>query len=155
MSKRNNEYLSEMARQEKQFDAMYRNISEGFAFPDCAMWILYFLSSSDEDISQQELIEMMMFPKQTINSSVKSLSEKGLLTLEMIPGTRNKKRILLTGDGRKKADETVSRLRRAELKAVKKMGSENMEKYIELYHELYESMHEEFLKEGLIDEAAK
>ena len=70
------------------------------------MWILYFLASSDEDISQQELIEMMMFPKQTINSSVKTLSEKGLLTLEMIPGTRNKKRILLTEGGRKKAGET-------------------------------------------------
>ena len=102
MAKKNEEYLSEIARQEKQFDAMYRNVSEGFAFPDCAMWILYFLASSDEDISQQELIEMMMFPKQTINSSVKTLSEKGLLTLEMIPGTRNKKRILLTEGGRKK-----------------------------------------------------
>lgn len=151
MPKRNEESLSILAKQEKKFDAMYRNVSAGFGFPDCAMWILYFVASSNDDISQQELIEMMMFPKQTINSSVKSLSEKGLLLLEMIPGTTNKKRIVLTKDGRKKADETVSRLRRAELKAVKKMGTEKMEEYIALYNEFYVAMEQELLKEGLLD----
>jgi len=63
------EYLMNIAKQEKQFDALYRNAGTLFGLPDCAMWILYFLSTSEDELSQQDLIEKMMFPKQTINSA--------------------------------------------------------------------------------------
>ena len=145
------ELLTVISRQEKQFDAMYRKISGRFDLPDCAMWILYFLSASEEELSQQDLIGLMMFPKQTINSAVKNLTEKGFVELFMIPGTRNKKKITLTVEGKREAESTVLRMRKAELAAVTKMGKEKMEQYTMLYKELYSCFYSAFQGEGLID----
>ena len=41
------EYLTEIAVQVKQFDALYRGAGCRFDLPDCPMWILYNLSSSE------------------------------------------------------------------------------------------------------------
>ena len=101
------EYLMSIGNQEKQFDALYRNVGTFFGLPDCAMWILYFLSSSEQELSQQDLIEKMMFPKQTINSAVTGLAKKGLVELCMIPGTRNRKKVMLTETGKALAENTV------------------------------------------------
>ena len=65
-----NEYLRQMAIHEKRFDAMYQEAGAGFSLPDCSMRVLYFLIFSVEPITQQDLIEEMMFPEQTISSSV-------------------------------------------------------------------------------------
>ena len=145
------EFLTVISRQEKQFDAMYRKISGRFDLPDCTMWVLYFLSSSEESLSQQDLIELMMFPKQTINSAIKGLSEKGLVELSMIPGTRNRKKISLTDEGKRLVENTVLRMRKAELAAVESMGEEKMQQYTALYEEFYSHMSSALQKEGLID----
>ena len=145
------EYLMSIGRQEKQFDALYRNAGAIFGLPDCAMWILYFLSSSGQELSQQDLIEKMMFPKQTINSAVTGLAKKGLVELSVIPGTRNRKKITLTEGGRKLAENTVDRMFLAECRAVEQMGFERMTAYMELYHDFYTCLHQEFQKDGLID----
>ena len=145
------EYLMSIDRQEKQFDALYRNAGALFGLPDCAMWILYFLSSSEQELSQQDLIEKMMFPKQTINSAVTRLSKKGIVELTMIPGTRNRKKITLTEAGKKLAENTVDRMFQAECRAVEQMGADCMTTYMELYHYFYACLQQEFQKDGLID----
>ncbi len=38
------EYLMHIARQEKQFDALYRSIGALWGLPDCTMWILYYMA---------------------------------------------------------------------------------------------------------------
>ena len=145
------EYLMNIGRQEKQFDALYRNAGALFGLPDCAMWVLYFLSSSEQELSQQDLIEKMMFPKQTINSAVTGLSKKGIVELTMIPGTRNRKKITLTEEGKKLAESTVDRLFQAECRAVEQMGTERMTAYMELYQDFFTCLRQEFQKDGLID----
>ena len=145
------EYLMNIAKQEKQFDALYRNAGALFGLPDCAMWILYFLSTSEDELSQQDLIEKMMFPKQTINSAVTGLAKKGLVELTMIPGTRNRKRITLTDDGKELADATVVKMWQAECRAGESMGKDKMAQYIELYHDFFDCLQSEFVKEGLTD----
>ena len=145
-------YLWKISRQEKQFDALYRSAGANFDLSDCAMWVLYFLSSVDTELSQQDLIEMMMFPAQTINSAVSSLAKKDLLELKMIPGTRNRKRISLTQSGRDLAEQTIDRMRKAECRAVEAMGCEKIEKFIDLYQQFFGCLKTEFEKEGLIYE---
>ena len=144
------ECLSNIAGQEKQYDALYRNVGAVFGFSDCAMWVLYYLILTEEEISQQDLIEKMMFPKQTINSAVSVLAVKGLVELSMIPGTRNKKKITLTAAGEELAKNTVGKMYRAECRAVEQMGAERMEQFMELYRVFYEHLHTEFAKEGII-----
>ena len=145
------DYLMNIARQEKRFDALYRNAGTLFGLPDCAMWVLYFLSTSEDELTQQDLIGKMMFPKQTINSAVAGLVKKGLVELTVIPGTRNRKKLTLTEAGNAMADSTVGRMYRAECRAVERMGAERMTRYIELYRDFFACLQKEFQKDGLID----
>lgn len=115
------------------------------------MWIQYFLISCDEPITQQDLIEKMKFPKQTINSAVMKMANDGLLELRIIPGTRNRKTILLTEAGMALAKETVNRMLSAELRAIETMGTEQMDRFIELYSDFFEHLREAFQEEGLTD----
>ena len=146
------DYLTQIAVQEKQFDSLYRRAGTRFGLPDCTMWVLYFLTTFEEVITQQELIEKMMFPKQTINSAVMNLVKKGLVTLRIVPGTRNRKTIMLSDAGTALAKTTVSRMRHAELRAVEAMGAKRMEQFIGLYSDFLKEMQKEFAKEGLCDE---
>lgn len=148
----NQEYLSRIASQEKRFDALYRAVGVRFGLPDCTMWALYYLVSSDEPLTQQDLIEKMMFPKQTINSAIMNLVKSGYVKLQIIPGTRNRKTILLTETGRKLAEDTVKRMYDAELRAVGNMGEQKMKRFNELHTEFFASLQSEFEKVGLIDE---
>ena len=146
------EFLANISAQEKRYDALYRGVASRFGMPDCAMWVLYFLIASDETLTQQDLIERMMFPKQTINSAVMGLAKKGLLELRMIPGTRNRKRILLTESGVALAHDTVERMRQAEEQAAAGMGAKKTGQFAELYREFFSALQREFRKEGLADE---
>ncbi len=144
--------LAEIAKQEKQFHALYRNVGATFGLPDCAMWVLYYLAISKEVITQQKLTELMMFPKQTINSAVTNLANKEYVELQVIAGTRNKKKIVLTPSGTKLSQRTVSRMYDAECRAASTLGAEKMSEFLKLYSMFYESLNNEFRKEGLVDE---
>ena len=148
----NKEYLLQIAAQEKQYAGLYRTIGSKLDLPDCTMWALYYLVSSDEPLTQQDLIEKMMFPKQTINSAIMNLVKNGYVELQVVPGTRNRKTILMTEAGRKLAEDTVKRMYEAELRAVGNMGEEKMERFSKLYSEFFDALHSEFRKEGLVDE---
>ena len=143
------ESLAELARLEKQFASLYRIASSVCGLPDCTFWVLYFLHSSKEPLAQQDLIERMRFPKQTINSAVQSLSRSGHVTLAMIPGTRNRKRITLTAQGKALARQTVGRLIEAEANAVRLMGAGKMREYIALHDEFLSLLKSEFADAGL------
>ena len=144
MKKYTESCLEQLAIQEKRFNALYKEAAALFNIPDCSMWILYYLIISDKDITQQDLIKKMLFPKQTINSAVNSLAKKELLNLVVIPNTKNKKKLLLTDSGLKLAQSTVLKLRNAECRAVENMGKEKMLKFIGLYGEFYSELQKEF-----------
>jgi DNA-binding MarR family transcriptional regulator len=145
----NKEYLAVLAGCEKKYDSLYRGAAAAFGLSDCSMWVLYYLQNAEEPLSQQDLIELMLFPKQTINSAVTGLVKKGYVTLEMIPNTKNRKRILLTDSGKAFAEKTVLRMIQAEKRAVSEMS--DIERFVSLYAEFFEHLHDEFEREGLCD----
>ena len=138
MGRKTKEYLSEMNAQEKRFGALYRQTALQFGLSECSMWVLYFLIVADKPLTQQELGERMMFPKQTINSAVAGLVQKGLLELQPSPDSRSRKQLLLTPDGEELARNTVKKMRTAEERAVKALGQEKIEQFI--------ALHDEFMK---------
>ncbi len=152
MTRKVKDYLLEINAQEKRFGALYRQAATTFGLPECAMWVLYFLISADEPLTQQELGERMMFPKQTINSAVSNLAGKGYLELRVIPEMRSRKQIVLTPEGEELARSTVKKMRTAEERAVKAMGQEKMEHYIALHDEFLTQLYAEFGKKGIINE---
>ncbi|SEH71534.1 DNA-binding transcriptional regulator, MarR family [Ruminococcus flavefaciens] len=145
----NKEYLAALAGCEKKYDSLYRGAAAAFGLSDCSMWVLYYLQSAEEPLSQQDLIELMLFPKQTINSAVAGLAKNGYVTLEMIPNTKNRKRILLTDEGRAFAERTVLRMIHAEERAVSEMS--DIKRFVTLYEEFFKHLHNEFEREGLCD----
>ena len=144
------EALTKISTNEKMFNCLYRNASSKFDLPDGRMWILYFLIFSKEAVTQLDIAERMMLPKQTVNSAASWLADAGYIKLEKISGSK-KKKMILTSAGKKAADATVGKLLSAECRAVARMGAEKIAAYISLYTEFYECMKQEFEEEGIID----
>ena len=140
MKRKVKDYLSAMNTQEKRFGALYRQASSQFGLSECAMWVLYFLISSDEPLTQHELTERIMFPKQTINSAVMSLAQKGYLELRTVPDKRSSKQVVLSPEGKQLALNTVKKMRTAEERAVKALGQEKIEQFIALHDEFMEQI---------------
>ena len=150
MKRKAKDYLLEISAQEKRFGALYRQAAVAFDLSECAMWVLYFLISADEPLTQQELTERMMFPKQTINSAVSNLARKGYLELQVMPEMRSRKQIVLTPDGEELARSTVRKMRTAEERAVKAMGEDLMEQYIALHDAFLNHLYSEFEQKGIV-----
>ena len=148
-------YLSEISKQEKRFGAVYRQAAAAFDLSECAMWVLYFLTAADEPLTQQDMIEQMQFPKQTVNSAVSGLVRKGYIQLQAIPGTRNRKNLVLTGPGAAIAENTVKKLRAAEERAANQLGMERMAQYVALHEAFLGVLREEFMKEGILHGASE
>ena len=150
MKRKAKDYLLEISAQEKRFGALYRQAAVAFGLSECAMWVLYFLISADEPLTQQELTERMMFPKQTINSAVSNLARKGYLELQVMPEMRSRKQIVLTPNGEELARSTVRKMRTAEERAVKAMGEDLMEQYIALHDAFLNQLYSEFKQKGIV-----
>ena len=65
------------------------------------------------------------------------------MELELIPGTRNKKRMLLTDAGRELEKNTTDRLRGAEIRAYGKLSVEELNSYLEMTRKLTAALREE------------
>lgn len=108
------EKVSQMNRQAKALDSLYHRTAAQFGMSDCVFWVLYVLLSEERDLTQQDLCEEWFFIKQTLNSAVTGLREKGYLVLEPVPRDRNRKLLRLTPAGRHYAEDNVMKVIRAE-----------------------------------------
>ena len=143
------EYLINMSKMEKEFSSLYRNLASFFGLSECAMWVLYYTVLMGDKTTQQSLHEVMMFPKQTINSAVVLLERKGIVNMKMIPGTRNLKEISLTDSGMIHAERTVKRMISAELRAFGRMDEIKRIQFMNLHKELMDNLVNEFRKEEI------
>lgn len=151
MNSETKEILRSMGRQDKQFEGLYRSLASVFQFPDCSMWIMYYLAMENAPLTQHELIDRMMYSKQTIHSAVSWLVKKGWVRLETNPASRSSKFVILTDEGKQAAEGTVCRILSAEAKAVDAVGKDKMEQFIALQEELSKQFLSAFQAEGLLD----
>lgn len=93
----------------------------------------------------------MMYPKQTVNSSVTKLKAQGLVELAPASGMGHGKHVVLTKAGAEAAKDTVLRLRAAEERALASMGREAMARFSQLYRQFREAVQAELASEGFID----
>ena len=85
---------------------------------------------------------MWSLPKQTINSVIAHLRQKGFLSLEMEPGTRNRKIIRLTESGKAFGEKIVTPIYEAEQRTLARLTVQEreqcvalMEKYVTTFRE--------------------
>lgn len=125
------------------FEALYRDVAAFFSLPPSIIWILYTLMDAEGETAQRNLGEEWGFPKQTVNSAIQQLSRGGCLTLDVVPGTRNRKSIHLTERGRALAESTTRLLAQAEERAAAHLTEEEKRQYIALSEKYYRSLWEE------------
>lgn len=129
----------------KEYDNNYKNLSRNFNMSESAFWTLYTIRSAGRDLTQSEICDMQYVSKQTVNSSLKNLENKGLITLERTDDKR-KKHILLTEEGLKVASETVDKLLDAESSAFAQFDSDEIRTFFNVAKE-YNKILENKIKE--------
>lgn len=84
----------------KELNSLYHiaAVKSGVSDGEICVWSM--LLTTDKEYSQQDLCELLFLPKQTINSIISGLIKKGYVFLEHVPGTRNRKVIRLSDEGR-------------------------------------------------------
>ena len=84
-------------------------------------------------MTQNDLCSDFFFPVQTIHSAINNLRKDGLLELQVIPGTRNRKAILLTEKGQTFVTNTISKADEIEKNAFLRFDEEERERYLSLF----------------------
>ena len=124
----------------KESDRICNDYAAHFGMNNTAFWVLYTLSRADEPVTQNDLCEEWFFPAQTINSAVSGLVKKGLVRLEPIPGTKNRKSIVLTEAGRELCGRTISIVDEIERAAMLGFTEEERELYLSLFRRHLENL---------------
>lgn len=130
-------------QQQKEQNRIYHNTAVRYGLSDTDMWILYSVYTDVDAITQQELCRQCFFPKQTVNTAIARLIKNGHVILEAIPGTRNQKKILLTGKGTELAEKTVGHLIEAEERAYAALTPEELQAYLDMTSRLTAALREE------------
>lgn len=138
--------MIEINRLCNESDEIYHNIAQSYGLTDSVYWILYILYNYDEPISQVDLCSSWSYSKQTVNTSIAALQKKEWITLEVIPNTRNKKRIVLTESGKQFCEKAIGETREIERTAFLGISEDERELFISVFRKLNQFMQEEYRK---------
>ena len=131
----------------KRYDNIYRRAARKFDMCELEFMILYVLRSFNPEKSrcaQKDLSQILMHPKQSINSALKSLLQKGLVRLTPSSDNQRVKYIYLTEKGMQLAERTADILIGAERKAFCSMTEEERETLLSLFGKLTGLIDEQF-----------
>ncbi|MCM1179744.1 MAG: MarR family transcriptional regulator [Clostridium sp.] len=138
--------MIEMNQLCNETDEIYHNIARSYGLTDSIYWILYILYNDDEPVSQVDLCNNWSYSKQTVNTSIAALLKKEWITLEVIPNTRNRKRIVLTKAGKQFCEKAIGETQEIEHTAFSRISGEERELFISVFHKLNQFMQEEYEK---------
>ncbi len=133
--------LQVLNRLYKESDHIYSRLASKLGMTATAFWVLYAIAHSEEPMTQNDLCGDFFFPVQTIHSAINNLRKDGLLELQVIPGTRNRKAILLTEKGKIFVANTINKADEIEKNAFLCFNEEERERYLSLF-----KRHIEYLK---------
>ena len=142
MSEHIQQQLQTLNRLYKESEHIYSRLASKLGMTDTAFWVLYAIVNSEESLTQNDLCSGFFFPVQTIHSAINNLRKDGLLELQVIPGTKNRKAILLTEKGKAFAADTIDKADEIEKNAFLRFTEEERETYLSLFRQ-----HIEYLKD--------
>ncbi len=125
--------LQVLNRLYKESDHIYSKLASKLGMTDTTFWVLYAVAHAEEPMTQNDLCNDFFFPVQTIHSAINNLRKDGLLELQVIPGTRNRKAILLTEKGKTFVADTISKADEIEKSALLSFTAEERELYLSLF----------------------
>lgn len=129
----------------KQYDDIYRSVAKKFDMPELALWILYTLREKDK-CTQKDLVDMLLHPKQSIHSALRTLVKDGYVVLECPETNRKSKYIHMTKKGIALAEDTADKIVCAENRAFLTLTDEERKTVLNLFERLSIALHEEMQK---------
>lgn len=111
----NNENLMRFINLDKGLSSIYQKQSKKFEISETTILILYAIRASVNGVTQKEIIEEYLLPKQTVNSAMKKLLDEGKVFVSEKNG--REKRFLLTKEGIEVASKSADLILEAEKKA--------------------------------------
>lgn len=141
MDDRLQQQLQVLNRLYKESDHIYSSLASKLGMTDTTFWVLYAIVHSEQALTQNDLCSDFFFPVQTIHSAINNLRGDGLVELQVIPGTRNRKAILLTEKGKDFVADTINKADKIEKNAFLCFNEEEREQYLSLF-----KRHIEYLK---------
>lgn len=127
-----NVLLKTLNCQIREVDAIYYKIATSFRISESAFWILYILADTGQEFSQHEISQKLSISKQTVNSAIQSLVQKGYIVLERSSIPSRKKNIRMTNRGKCFVREYIVPLQNAEREAFLKMNHSDQKQYVSL-----------------------
>lgn len=91
----------------KETNVIYHNYAASKGISDTTFWILYSIYYYGEGITQTDICEEWFYSAQTINSALKAMEQKELITLKLAPENKKSKQIYFTEKGHLFADELI------------------------------------------------
>ncbi len=119
------EQFETINQQMKAFVGIYQDAIRCYKISENEFWIWYTLIMIKGEHSQQDICSIWSLPKQTVNTIITHMVQKGLATLEVVSGTRNRKAIHLTEAGKKYGESIVMPISKAERGAFEKLPKED------------------------------
>ena len=102
------------------------------------------LLTTDKEYSQQDLCELLFLSKQTINSIISGLIKKGYIFLEHVSGTRNRKVIRLSDEGRSYGEKNIMWIFEAEQHAMEDTDTHEIGALISMLEKYINNLKKEF-----------
>ena len=135
--------LDMLNRKLRELTGIYHQAAASSGMSDSEFWVWYTLLVMEEEFSQQDICAMWSLPKQTVNSVVKNMVKKGFMTLETVPGTRNRKLLRLTDSGRAYGETVIRPVFEAECRTFERLSVEERRMCIVLLDRYIHSLREE------------
>lgn len=121
MDSNTKEQLELLNQQIKELVGIYRGSVSHLDISENEFWIWYSLVILDGEYSQQDICSLWSLSKQTVNTIITHMTRKNLVSLEVVPGTRNRKIIRLTEAGKEYGKSIVMPISEAEQRAFEKL----------------------------------
>ena len=115
----------------RKVDIQYTNFAKKLGINYAAVCVMECISESVGLITQKEICERLVLPKQLVNTIIKSFWEQGLVELKEAKDRRNKV-IILTDAGKKYADTITAPLQYVDFMAWDCFTTEEIKIFIKL-----------------------
>ncbi|MCM1130309.1 MAG: MarR family transcriptional regulator [Muribaculaceae bacterium] len=141
------EQRREINKRTSENDCLYHLLAQKYNLSDNVFYILYYLyEEKDGTVSQSDLCEYWLYSKQTINSSITVMKNKGWIELVTVPNTRNRKNIVLTDEGKAFCQKAIGEIIALEEKVYARFSDEERTTFIAFFRRLNLYMEEECKK---------
>ena len=124
-------------------DRIYSEFARACGLSDCAYWMLVDTSAAGGSVAVSRLTSEWFYSKQTINSAIKTLTARGLATLEFAEGSRKNKVVCLTDEGRRFAEHYALPAVKAEQRAFDALEPGEQQELMRLFGKFSRALGEE------------